>query len=59
MASDLAAPLPELTLMPGATITVTDANGGAPVTALTVKVFQVTPVQRATAAPILVKRSGV
>lgn len=57
MATDVATALPELTLMPGSRITVTDENGTAIVTQLVVKMFQVTSPDRPTAQPILL-RSG-
>lgn len=58
MATDVAAPLPDITLMPGSTITVTTGNAAVHVTKLVVKVFQVIPSDPVPAAPTLLMRSG-
>jgi hypothetical protein len=59
MAEDVAASLPQLSLPPGATVTVQALDAAAVVTSLNVKVFQVRPTVAAREPdPILLPGSG-
>lgn len=50
--------MPQLTLQPGATLTVRSLASGSEVTGITVKVFQVVPPVAGTSRPLLQRKAG-